>query len=74
MLAFIGAPGLNELAIIAVFAVIFVWPICLIVGKTGFHPLLGLLILVPVGNIALVLFLAFADWPALKTQDEDERK
>lgn len=73
MFAFIGAPGLHELATIAVFAVLFVWPTCRIIGKTGFHPLLGLLVLVPVANIGLLLFLAFADWPALNTQDTEER-
>ena len=70
MFAF-GAPGLLEVAIVAVFTLLFVWLVCRIVGKTGFHPLLGILILVPVGNIALVLFLAFADWPALRARYEE---
>ena len=73
MISFIAAPGLHELATIAVFAVLFVWPTCRIVGKAGFHPLLGLLVLVPVANIGLLLFLAFAEWPALKAQHTEER-
>jgi hypothetical protein len=70
MFAF-GAPGFLELATVAVFALLFVWPVCRIVGKTGFHPLFGILILVPIGNLALVLFLAFADWPALRGRNEE---
>jgi hypothetical protein len=39
------------------------WQIC---KKAGFAPALSLLMLVPVANLVLPLFLAFADWPALK--------
>ncbi len=39
------------------------WQIC---KKAGFSPALSLLILVPVANIFLPFFLAFADWPALR--------
>jgi hypothetical protein len=39
------------------------WKIC---AKAGFSGALGLLILVPVGNLILPLYLAFAKWPALK--------
>ena len=39
------------------------WKIC---SKAGFSGALGLLMLVPVGNLILPLYLAFAEWPALK--------
>jgi hypothetical protein len=45
---------------------IIIWPTCRIVDKAGFPSWLGLFIIVPLGNIALLLFLAFADWPALQ--------
>jgi hypothetical protein len=34
--------------------------------KAGFTPALSLLMLVPLVNIVVLFFLAFADWPALK--------
>ena len=39
------------------------WKIC---SKAGFHGALGLLMLVPVANFILPLYLAFAEWPAMK--------
>jgi hypothetical protein len=39
------------------------WQIC---RKAGFAPALSLLMLVPVANVILPFFLAFAEWPALK--------
>lgn len=56
----------------AVFALVFAWPVCRIVGKAGFHPLLGLLVMVPLLNILLVWVLAFADWPALRRSGAGE--
>jgi len=34
--------------------------------KAGFAPALSLLMLVPLVNVVMLFFLAFADWPALK--------
>ena len=42
--------------------VIFVIPYSIICRKAGFSPWLTLLNLVPLGNIILVLFLAYSDW------------
>lgn len=59
---------------------------CKIAGKAGFSPALGLLVLVPLANIFLIGYLAFAEWPALQGRsrrwssdydrydDEDERR
>ena len=70
ILGFVGSmPGFYELLIIlfisvsvGIIPVIAFWHIC---SKAGFPAPLGLLMLVPVANIALPLYLAFADWPAL---------
>jgi len=34
-----------------------------IVGKAGFQPWLGLLMLVPVVNLGFLVWFAFTDWP-----------
>ncbi len=44
-------------------AVISYWMIC---KKAGFPPAMSLPMLVPIGNIVLLFYLAFADWPALR--------
>ena len=63
-------PGLYELIIVfaAIPIVILLnvlpfWKIC---TKAGFSGALSLLILVPIGNIFLLFYLAFAEWPALR--------
>lgn len=68
MLGF-GAPGFFELLVILVISaflfvipVVSFWKIC---EKAGFPGPLGLLMLVPLANIILPLYLAFTDWPAL---------
>ena len=58
ILAFI----LFWLAIVALFILIW-WNI---LKKIGYHPALALLMLVPVANLALLLFLAFSEWPIQK--------
>ncbi len=40
--------------------------ICKIFSKAGYSWALGLLMLVPIANIIMAFFLAFADWPILK--------
>ena len=52
--------------LIAAIAALVVWPYTRIFRKAGFSPWLGLLMLVPVVNIIMIFYLAFADWPALK--------
>lgn len=39
---------------------------CKIFGKAGYHWALGFLILVPIVNIIIPFYLAFADWPVHK--------
>ena len=50
--------------VIAIVVVIPIWRIC---QRTGYPGWLGLLTLIPVVNLALLYFIAFADWPNEKT-------
>ena len=65
-----GLPGAAEWFVIMlifpitmVLPVIAFWQIC---SKAGFSGALGLLMLVPIANIILPLYIAFAQWPALR--------
>lgn len=51
---------------IAIVMVIPAWRIC---QRTGYSGWLGVLILIPIINLALLYFIAFADWPADKKED-----
>ena len=64
------APGAIEIILVLVFSifiyilpVIAFWKIC---SKAGFPGALGLLMIIPIANIILLLYLAFAEWPALR--------
>ena len=61
-IAFVVGIGLNILLI--------VWPFCKIFSKAGFHWALGILMIVPIANIIMPFFLAFGDWPALKSANK----
>lgn len=67
-------PGLAVWLVISVIVMVFVvivalltvipfWKIC---TKAGFPGPLALLMLVPIANIILPFYIAFADWPALR--------
>jgi hypothetical protein len=51
-----------SLVALAIKALIF----CKIFSKAGYSWALGLLILVPIANIIIAFYLAFADWPVQK--------
>ena len=62
-------PGLAEILVIivalafsAILPVIAFWKIC---SKAGFSGALGLLMIVPIANVILPLYVAFSEWPAL---------
>lgn len=63
----LGNLGLPEIIIVAVAAVLFVWPATKICAKAGYSPWLGLAIIVPVLNLLLLWYLALADWPSRRT-------
>ncbi len=62
--------GGPEFVIVGVFLLVAVFvnviPFWFITKKTGHHPALGILSLIPLVNIVFFYFLAFADWPALR--------
>jgi hypothetical protein len=58
MIASLGGLGL-------ILPVIAFWKIC---SRVGFPGPLGLLMLVPIANIILPLYVAFALWPAFKQE------
>lgn len=53
---------LFALIVVVIKVVIF----CKIFSKAGYSWTLGLLMLVPIANIIMPFFLAFADWPVQK--------
>ncbi|MEX0724925.1 MAG: hypothetical protein WD065_01565 [Planctomycetaceae bacterium] len=71
MLAFM--PGFFELLIVGFILLILVVPFWMICSKAGFPGWISLAMLLPLLNLALLFFLAFADWPALRRlPDNDE--
>ena len=72
-MGFRGMPGAMELLIILfvsffvlIFTVIKVFSFCRIFSKAGYHWALGLLMLLPLSEIAIPLVLALIDWPVCK--------
>lgn len=49
-----------------VLAALIIVPFWFIFKKAGYPPWLGLLMGVPIVNLALLYFLAFSDWPRLR--------
>jgi len=52
----------------AILPVIVWWKIC---SRVGFSGPLGLLMLVPIANIILPFYVAFASWPAFKQEPKE---
>ena len=65
MIPNIGPFELLVLVALPFLVVLPVWRIC---SKAGFPGALSLLALIPIANLFLLFFLAFADWPALRHQ------
>jgi len=62
-----GPVGLPELMVIlpivTTMLVALVWPAARICRRAGFSPWLGVLAVVPLANLVLLWFVAFATWP-----------
>lgn len=67
-------PGFFELLIVGVIFTLVVVPLWMICAKAGFPGWISLMALIPVVNLALLFFLAFADWPVLQRLRELESK
>ena len=46
--------------------IITVFAFCRIFSKAGYSWALGLIALIPIGNVIMLLVLAFSDWPIAK--------
>lgn len=69
-----GLPPWLMLAIFAVTTVVLAVAFYQLYKKAGYNGMLGLLMLIPGVNLAMMLFLAFVDWPVLKQLREFERQ
>ena len=58
--------GILEIMLVIIVGVISIVPFWRIFSKAGFPAPLSLLMLLPLVNIVMIFFLAFAEWPALK--------
>jgi hypothetical protein len=56
--------GAIELILVLAFPALIIWACWRIRSKAGFPGALGLLIVIPLANLLLLFFLAFAEWPA----------
>ncbi len=71
--------GMPELLIIAIIGIIIVLPNWKVFSKAGFSGWWSLLMIVPIMNVLLEYYLAFAEWPIhrelliLRKQAETER-
>jgi hypothetical protein len=63
---FLGLFQPVHLLVILVIVLVILVPYWQIFKKAGFAPALSLLMFVPLVNIFMLFFLAFAEWPALK--------
>ena len=58
--------GIAEIIVILFIGVIFILPFWKIFTKAGFPGWLSLLLMLPIANIIILFYIAFAEWPALK--------
>ncbi|MAL99814.1 hypothetical protein [Hydrocarboniclastica marina] len=58
--------GLLGMLITGIILVVPFWKIC---KKAGYPAPLSLLVLIPLVNLGLFYFLAFADWPVFRSQE-----
>lgn len=71
MIGFV-APGPIELLVVFFMVVVTVLPFWMICSKAGFPGWISLAVLIPVLNLVLLFYLAFADWPALRQVSGDD--
>jgi uncharacterized membrane protein YagU involved in acid resistance len=70
-----GNLGVTEIFFIVLFAFVFgivvtVWPYWRIFRKAGFSAALSILMMVPIANIVMLFYLAYAEWPAMKNDPQ----
>ena len=60
---FMGIFTIFVVLFVLILAIIQIVAFCKIFSKAGFSWALGLLMIVPIANIIITLYLAFAEWP-----------
>lgn len=63
-------PGPAELVVLVFVTAVVILPFWKIFSKAGFPGALSLLILIPMVNVIMIFFLAFARWPALESRED----
>jgi len=63
----IGVPEVIAVLAIVVMGLVVVWPAGRICRRLGFSPWLGILAALPLANLILLWFVAFAEWPRVDT-------
>lgn len=70
-----GQFGVMELIVLVVMftgAAVFVGlPACIICRRIGWHPLVGILAVIPLVNIALLWYVAMSRWPSMPAGPRD---
>jgi hypothetical protein len=75
LLAFLqGIGGPEALILTVLFIALYCWPFCLIFKKAGYPFIMGITMLVPLLNIVMLFFLAFARWPIEERLQQAELK
>ena len=67
----LGMPGPSELIIIVIVTLAVVVAFWRIFAKAGFPGALSLLMFIPIVNVVMIFFLAFAEWPVLAKKGAD---
>jgi hypothetical protein len=58
---------------VTIIALVVIFPFWMIFSKAGFPGWLALTMLVPVLNVAMLFYLAFAEWPIHRTVPRTDR-
>ena len=76
-LALIGGFGLPELMVILTIlslGLVVIWPAWRILTKAGFPGWLAIAAVIPMVNVALLVFVAFTEWPIERELREARRQ
>lgn len=69
-----GGFSVWHLILLALFLLVFIYPIGKILSRAGWNPWLSLLWLVPLLNIVMLWMFALGEWPALDEVRDAIRK
>ena len=62
----IGVPELMIIFILSLMWLVVIWPAARICKRVGFSPWLGILAIVPIGNLFLLWYVALSKWPRVQ--------